>query len=291
LLGDHHQLPPVVKNSALKKYSRFDQSLFSRLVRLGVHTIKLDLQGRARPELSALYSWRYNTAESSLLNLPVVSQDDRFLKANAGFRRTFQFINIENFQGRGEYSPSPYSFQNSGEAEYVVAVFMYMRLLGYPADRITILTSYNGQKNLIRDILEQRCQLPMFGKPSKVTTVDKYQGSQNDFILLSLVRTENVGHMRDIRRLVVAMSRAKLGLYVFGCRRLFENCLDLAPVFQKFADNGNKLELVPSESSWANTKRLSADSLKADQIHTVEDVTAMGLLVFQLTQQIQSSAL
>jgi len=36
-------------------------------------------------------------------------------------------------------------------------------------------------------------------------------------VLLSLVRTKTVGHLRDVRRLIVAMSRARLGLYVF-CR-------------------------------------------------------------------------
>lgn len=46
--------------------------------------------------------------------------------------------------------------------------------------------------------------------------MDKYQGAQNDYILLSLVRTRTVGHLRDVRRLVVAMSRARLGLYIFG---------------------------------------------------------------------------
>ena len=47
------------------------------------------------------------------------------------------------------------------------------------------------------------------------------QGSQNNYILLSLVRTKNVGHLRDVRRLIVAMSRARLGLYVFGRVNIF----------------------------------------------------------------------
>lgn len=46
--------------------------------------------------------------------------------------------------------------------------------------------------------------------------MDKYQGAQNDYILMSLVRSRSVGHLRDVRRLVVAMSRARLGLYIFG---------------------------------------------------------------------------
>lgn len=66
-----------------------------------------------------------------------------------------------------------------------------------------------------------------------MTTVDKYQGQQNDYILLSLVRTKAVGHLRDVRRLVVAMSRARLGLYVFARVSLFRNCFELTPVFQQ----------------------------------------------------------
>ena len=42
-----------------------------------------------------------------------------------------------------------------------------------------------------------------------------------------------MGHLRDVRRLVVALSRARLGLYVFGRRALFENCYELRPAFDK----------------------------------------------------------
>ena len=65
-----------------------------------------------------------------------------------------------------------------------------------------------------------------------MTTVDKYQGQQNDFILLSLVRSRVVGHLRDARRLVVAMSRSRYGLYVFGRQEIFANCYELQPTFQ-----------------------------------------------------------
>merc|ERR1719193_334609 len=48
MIGDHHQLPPVVKNMAFEKFSNMEQSLFTRFVRLGVPTVDLDAQGRAR---------------------------------------------------------------------------------------------------------------------------------------------------------------------------------------------------------------------------------------------------
>jgi hypothetical protein len=59
-----------------------------------------------------------------------------------------------------------------------VAMYQYMRLCGYPAEKITILSTYNGQKHLLRDVLRQRCNHPLFGMPAAVTTVDKYQGQQ-----------------------------------------------------------------------------------------------------------------
>lgn len=53
MIGDHHQLPPVIKNMAFQKYSNMEQSLFTRFVRLGVPTIDLDAQGRARARSAA----------------------------------------------------------------------------------------------------------------------------------------------------------------------------------------------------------------------------------------------
>jgi intron-binding protein aquarius len=44
LIGDHRQLPPVVKSAALRRFAHFDQSLFERLVRLGVPHVLLDQQ-------------------------------------------------------------------------------------------------------------------------------------------------------------------------------------------------------------------------------------------------------
>ena len=46
LIGDHHQLPPVVKNMAFQKYSHLDQSLFTRFVRLGTPYVQLNAQAR-----------------------------------------------------------------------------------------------------------------------------------------------------------------------------------------------------------------------------------------------------
>ena len=244
MIGDHHQLPPVVKNMAFEKFSNMEQSLFTRFVRLGVPTIDLDAQGRSRPSICSLYNWRYK----SLGNLPHVLNHSDYQVANAGFSYDYQLINVPDFNGIGESQPSPFFYQNLAEAEYVVAVYMFMRLTGYPAHKISILTTYNGQKSLLKDVCIARCAgNPLIGMPHKIATVDKYQGQQNDYILLSLVRTYNVGHLRDVRRLVVAMSRARLGLYVFARVSLFKNCFELQPAFNILMKRPLQLHICPSE--------------------------------------------
>tara|TARA_B110000459_G_C16564347_1_gene473158 strand:- start:246 stop:1493 length:1248 start_codon:yes stop_codon:yes gene_type:complete len=284
LIGDHHQLPPVVKNAAFQKYCNLDQSLFTRFVRLGNPVIELNAQGRARPELAKLYSWRYK----ELGDLPNTYQKGtKYAYANPGFSHAAQFVDVQEYQGVGESSPSAHFYQNLGEAEYVVSVFQYMRLLGYPADNISILTTYRGQKHLIRDVINRRCSNhPLFGDPKNISTVDKFQGQQNDYVLLSLVKTKNVGHVRDVRRLVVAMSRARLGLYVFGRNELFQQCYELQPSLKHLFDLPERLSLVPSET-FSETKRKNNETVQTP--YNVPDPLAMGTVVNQLFMKWQQT--
>eukprot|EP00795_Rhopilema_esculentum_P003100 gene3100-1391_t len=276
LIGDHHQLPPVIKNMAFQKFSNMEQSLFTRFVRLGVPYVELDAQGRARPSLCALYSWRYN----HLGDLPHVIRTKEYQLANPGFVYDFQLIDVGDFNGVGETEPTPYFYQNLAEAEYCVALFMYMRLLGYPASKISILTTYNGQKHLIRDVIKQRCgDNPLIGKPHKVTTVDRYQGQQNDYVIISLVRTRAVGHLRDVRRLIVAMSRARLGLYIFARVSLFRNCYELSPAFNQLCARPQKLFLAPWESY--STARPN-DKPPQGQFFVSEDMPHLAKFVFDI---------
>lgn len=189
-------------------------------------------------------------------------------------------------QGRGESTPTAHYFQNIGEAEYAVALFQYMVLIGYPPEKISILTTYNGQKDLLLDILSQRCApgTPLAGiSPGAVSTVDQYQGQQNDYAILSLVRTNTVGHLRDIRRLVVAVSRARLGLYVFCRQSLFGDCHELRRTMDQFGERPSKLQLVKGEHF--PTDRSIDTAVSSDKMHEVEDVSELGTLVHSMQQE------
>ncbi|KAI9729699.1 MAG: hypothetical protein M1834_006650 [Cirrosporium novae-zelandiae] len=276
LCGDHLQNSPIIENLAFRQYANMEQSLFLRLVRLGVPIVNLDQQGRARASIAELYKWRYH----KLGNLPIVKTAPEFLRANAGFRYDYQFINVPDYKGAGEREPSPHFIQNLGEAEYAVALFQYMRLLGYPSSKITILTPYAGQKALIKDVLNHRCAKNyLFGLPRLITTVDKYQGEQNDYVILSLTRTKRVGYLRDVRRLTVALSRARLGVYILGRRDVFESCYELKPAFDVLFQRSDKLMLVTSEM-YPTTRLVDADV----ESTPMESVEHLGQYVYEMTQ-------
>lgn len=205
LVGDDGQLPPVVSERALRS-AGLDASLFSRLRRLGARAVVLDAQGRCRPEIADVFRWRYGGA-AGLGDLPGVAHGGAFAFANPGFAHACQFVDVAC--GR-EAAPTPHFYQNLAEAEYVVAVYAYMRLLGYPRERVAVLAAYNGQRALLADALAARCGGDArLGMPGAVETVDKYQGREADYVLLSLTRTRTPGHLADPRRFVVATSRAR----------------------------------------------------------------------------------
>ncbi len=193
--------------------------------------------------------------------------------SNPGFVHEFQFINLPKGSDLAyEFCPVPHFYQNLAEAEYVVAVFMYMCIQGYNPENITILTTYNGQKALIKDIIKNKCAWnPIFKQPKKITTVDRYQGQQNDYVLLSLVRTKFTGYLRDIRRLIVSLSRAKLGIYVFGCWDLFANCSELKDTFDLFANKPLNLMININENmfTWPNLRRFGDEMMIINENNTL----------------------
>lgn len=93
---------------------------------------------------------------------------------------------------------------------------MYITLenAGYEPSRITVLTMYSGQRLQLARLLPKG-QYPGL----RVAVVDNYQGEENDIVLLSLVRSNAAGVLGFVKtqnRVLVSLSRARLGLYVFG---------------------------------------------------------------------------
>ncbi|KAK1931715.1 RNA helicase aquarius [Phytophthora citrophthora] len=255
LMGDAKQLPPVVKSLALKNYSHLNQSLFTRLLRLGVPPVVLDRQGRSRSELADIYRWRYDQIvesgdKTALGDLARIESESEYQTGNAGFAHVAQFVDLPSSM---EHQPRPFAYENEEEARFIVGMVRYMLAVGYHPEQVTILTTYNAQRELLRRLL--RTEAPEGAKKCTVSTVDHFQGQQNDFILLSTVRSgSRAGHLQDARRATTAFSRARLGLYVVGCRSTLDHARELQPFVSKLVsvskqddDKAMKLALIPSE--------------------------------------------
>lgn len=298
MVGDDSVLYPRVSNSALARKCNLNQSLFSRFKRLGFPVIELESQSEYRATIANVFRSCYNELKDSFL----VSQNDVFQHANPGFCFETQFINVDDYLGRGETEPRARFIQNLGEAEYAVAIFMYMRLLGYPNDLVSIITSTSGQKELIKDIINKRCGWnKYFGVPGVVATIDEYEDQKNSFVILSLVRTKHLGNLADGKRLLSAFSSATTGLYVLGRKIIFEE----ADIFQnsfktlwsypsnnlwlhteetyedKCRNVGNhQLKFISKTSKWQVASKKDQDIIKG--IHSIEE---MGALVHALSQE------
>lgn len=208
LIGDHQQLAPNCDVQWLRQPPyNLTVSLFQRMVNLGMPFTMLKQQRRMTPELRMVLSPFY----PDLVDDPNVRGDD---VPGMGGINSFFYDHCWPEENSAEHSKF-----NNQEAQMVVNFYAYIANNGTPTSKITILTFYRGQRKLLLSKLRKH---PSLGSLTfKVHTVDSYQGEENDVILLSLVRSPSVGgpsvgFLEDKRRIVVAISRARRGFYMFG---------------------------------------------------------------------------
>lgn len=144
---------------------------------------------------------------------------------------------------------------NDGEVQMAVQLARAMVREGVQSSRITILAPYSGQVAAIREAVARvkewkprwktvpakasggaRVKVPHRPQADRshqphVSSVDRYQGLENDYVILSLVRTRTSGFLKKQNRMCVALSRARLGLVILGCERIFAPLRAWKPVF------------------------------------------------------------
>ncbi|KAF0514312.1 P-loop containing nucleoside triphosphate hydrolase protein [Gigaspora margarita] len=216
LVGDHQQLGPVIMN---KKAARAGlcQSLFERLVILGIRPIRLQVQYRMHPCLSEFPSNMFY--EGSLQN--GVTTQER-LRKHVDFPwpapETPMFFHSN--LGQEEISSSGTSYLNRTEAsncEKVVTKFLKSGIL---PTQIGIITPYEGQRSYVVSYMQFNGSLRKdLYKEIEVASVDAFQGREKDYIILSCVRSnehQGIGFLNDPRRLNVALTRARYGVVILG---------------------------------------------------------------------------
>ncbi len=209
LIGDHKQLRPKTNCDDIGRKYKLNISLFERLVDNDFPVVTLKTQHRMRPEISCLVS---NHVYDGCIEDSESVQSYENVK---GMLRNMYFISHHVYETRDEDESSPF---NIHEATFMVHLSKYLIQNGHKSEDITIITPYLGQ---LRQIKEQSKKEHV---DVKISTVDNFQGEENDIILLSLVRSnkeEDIGFTRFKNRVCVAMSRAKKGFYCIGNFSIF----------------------------------------------------------------------
>lgn len=216
LVGDPQQLPATVisKAAGTLLYSR---SLFERFQQAGCPTMLLSVQYRMHPHIRDFpsryfYQGRLTDSES-VTNLP----DEAYYKDP--LLRPYVFYDITH--GRESHRGGSVSYQNIHEAQICLRLYEHLqktlKSLGMGKISVGIITPYKLQLKCLQrefdDVLSSE-----EGKDLYINTVDAFQGQERDVIIMSCVRASShgVGFVADIRRMNVALTRARRALWVMG---------------------------------------------------------------------------
>jgi len=219
LIGDPKQLPATVF-SRVSQTMKYDQSLFYRLQRSGYPVHLLEVQYRMHPDISWFISKAFY--QSKLLDyegiMTLVGEPDYYTK--------LAMPPISFFHVAGQEAFVDSTYQNQVEAEFVVKCYDFLKkkLPGFDRKKLGIITPYNGQAALIRNLIRDNdgtlfCEV-------EVNSVDSFQGREKDIVIFSTVRAkydgmeedkvQTIGFLKDKRRMNVGLSRARIGLIVIG---------------------------------------------------------------------------
>lgn len=92
-----------------------------------------------------------------------------------------------------------------------------------------------------------------------------------------------MGYLRDIRRLTVALSRARLGLYILGRREVFESCFELRQAFDIILKRPDRLTLVTGELFPSQRILKDEEDKEVPGEAVMEGVEHLGQYVFEMT--------
>ncbi|CAM9411329.1 unnamed protein product [Chrysoparadoxa australica] len=215
LVGDPQQLPATVFSQA-SKASQYDRSLFQRLEHCDHEVHLLDTQYRMHPAISAFP--RRAFYGSQLQDGPNVKliEYTRFFHQYVAFQ-PFVFMDLK----RSGMERSSASYGNPAEA--ALAVNIYQTLCRMPTTQLVtgnvgVITPYREQVKVLKRHF-QAALGPGYREEVQISTVDGFQGKEKDVIIVSCVRAEGshgIGFLADVRRMNVALTRAKYGMFVIG---------------------------------------------------------------------------
>ena len=225
LAGDHCQLPPTIKSLAAMK-GGLDKTLMQRIVDHHPEAVTLlQIQYRMNEDIMRFSSdWFYHgkvVADPSVRYRGILDLD----KAIEWKEACETDDSDTSTRSHEEFVGSSYGRINKLEArqtlltlaEYYLRIGR-QRILDERID-VGIISPYRAQVQYLRHLIKKVDFFKPFCKYITVNTVDGFQGQERDVILISLVRSNDegqIGFLRDLRRMNVAITRARMKLIILG---------------------------------------------------------------------------
>ena len=220
LSGDHFQLPPVVKSIEAKR-GGLDQTLLDKCIELKDAVVLLNRQYRMNSAIMGFsnnYFYNNELIADETVSTHVLVNDETYLG------KSIEFIDTAGCSFDEIQNPETLSYSNPKEGEIL---FKHLRqlLLDYsthtdlPSLEIGVISPYKEQREWLKEnILHLELERSKLESLS-VKTIDGFQGEERDVIYISLVRSNDkheIGFLNDLRRMNVAITRAKKKLIVIG---------------------------------------------------------------------------
>ena len=218
--GDHCQLPPTVKSIAALK-AGLGKTLMERIVENKPEVVTLlQVQYRMKDEImrfssNEFYHGKLRTAPE-IMHRGILDYDNAISWYDTG--------ECEE-DGKEEFVGESFGRINKLEAELTLQhLQIYFERIGKQRildERIDvgIISPYRAQVQLLRRLIRKREFFKPYRHLIAVNTVDGFQGQERDVIILSLVRSNDegqIGFLRDLRRMNVAITRARMKLIILG---------------------------------------------------------------------------
>jgi superfamily I DNA and/or RNA helicase len=226
LAGDHCQLPPTVKSFAALK-AGLGKTLMERIVDNKPEVVTLlKMQYRMNEEIMRFSSdWFYGNQVESAPEVKFRSILDLDIPMTWVDTSQFQLPENEESLFKEQFVGESFGRINKAEAELtLMALETYFNKIGKQRildERIDVgvISPYRAQVQYLRRLLKKKDFFKPYRHLISVNTVDGFQGQERDVILISLVRANDegqIGFLRDLRRMNVAITRARMKLIILG---------------------------------------------------------------------------
>lgn len=300
MVGDHYQLPPLVKNDAARS-GGLEESLFKMLCDAQPQSVcELTYQYRMCEDIVTLsnflmYKSKLKCGSTEVsnqrLDIPHLATLAKYRKTKGSQRwletvldpnRKVIFLDYDRCKNISENCERDI-ITNEGEAEIVRQCLEGFIKGGISCKDIGVMTFYRAQLSLLRKKFDRAAY-----KELEILTADQFQGRDKECVIISMVRSndqKNAGVLlKELRRVNVAMSRAKSKLIMIGSKATIESIPEIGKLMNLLEERGwiyqlkhdflnsyhfpeekssSQREVAPSVHKKKNVKKLGAKNITA----------------------------